>query len=44
MFLGKVTGPSRLGPVIEVVWVVFFILACRMVFHYGTRRYSGYGG
>ena len=30
--------PSQFG------WVVFFMIASRVTFHLGTRRYSGYGG
>ena len=45
VFLGKVTGPelcSACGS--QFGWVVFFMLASRVVFRLGTRRYSGYGG
>ena len=45
VFLGKVTGPDLAwGLLIQLFWVVFFILASRLAFRYGVRRYSGYGG
>jgi ABC-2 type transport system permease protein len=45
VFLGKVTGPELTqGLLIEAAWVLFFIFASRAVFHYGVKRYSGYGG
>jgi ABC-2 type transport system permease protein len=45
VFLRKVTGPELAwGLLIQLFWVVFFILASRLAFRYGVRRYSGYGG
>lgn len=45
VFLGKIQG-SRLvwGLVIELSWLVFFIVACRVGFSRGVRRYSAFGG
>ena len=34
----------RWGWRFELAWVVFFIVACRVTFHRGVKRYSGYGG
>ena len=45
VFLGKVTGPDLYwGLWTQFAWTVLFIVASRVVFHLGTRRYSGYGG
>jgi ABC-2 type transport system permease protein len=45
VFLGKITGPVLwIGLAIQFGWLVASILACRLAFHYGARRYSGYGG
>ena len=45
VFLRKVTGPELAwGLLIQLFWVVFFILASRLAFRYGVRRYSGFGG
>jgi ABC-2 type transport system permease protein len=45
VFLGKATGPELYwGLWTEFAWVVFFIIASRVVFRLGTRRYSGFGG
>jgi ABC-2 type transport system permease protein len=45
VFLGKIHGPALTqGLCVELFWVVFFLVASRAAFHYGTRRYSGYGG
>lgn len=45
VFLGKVTGMELLvGLCTQFAWVVFFVIASRVVFHFGTRHYSGYGG
>lgn len=45
VFLGKVTGPELVrGLWIQLAWVVFFIAASRVAFHFGVRRYSGFGG
>ncbi len=32
------------GLAIQFGWLVFFIITSRVAFHYGVRRYSGYGG
>jgi ABC-2 type transport system permease protein len=45
VFLHKVSGAELAwGLVIEVLWVAFFYLAARVLFHYGVRRYSAFGG
>jgi ABC-2 type transport system permease protein len=45
VFLRKVTGPDLAwGLLIQLFWVLFFVLASRLAFRYGVRRYSGYGG
>jgi len=45
VFLGKVSGSELTwGLWIQFGWVVFFLAAARVTFHYGVRRYSGYGG
>ena len=45
VFLGKVTGPDLArGLLVQLSWVVFFMLASRLAFRYGVRRYSGFGG
>jgi ABC-2 type transport system permease protein len=45
VFLGKITGPELIeGLWIQLAWVVFFVIAARVTFHYGVRHYSGYGG
>jgi ABC-2 type transport system permease protein len=45
VFLGKISGPELwIGLCKEFAWVVFFMIASRVAFHLGTRRYSGYGG
>ena len=45
VFLGKVTGPELVrGLWIQLAWVVFFMVTARTAFHFGVRRYSGYGG
>ncbi|RMF94118.1 MAG: ABC transporter permease [Planctomycetota bacterium] len=45
VFLGKVTGPELVrGLCIQAGWVLFFAVAGRVAFHYGTRRYSAFGG
>ena len=45
VFLGKIDGDELVqGLVIEVVWVVFFIVLTRIMFARGVRRYSGFGG
>jgi len=45
VFLGKITGAKLVwGLSVQLGWVVFFIVASRLAFHFGVRRYSGYGG
>ncbi len=45
VFLGKITGTALVvGLLVQLGWLVVMILACRAAFHFGTRRYSGYGG
>ena len=45
IFLGKI--PDEALPrelLIEGLWLVFFIIACRWMYARGVARYSGYGG
>ena len=45
VFLGKITGTDLLfGLWMQVLWVVFFILLCRVLLSRGLARYSGFGG
>jgi ABC-2 type transport system permease protein len=45
VFLGKIQGAALVwGLLMQAAWVVFFIVLCRVTFHLGVRRYSGYGG
>ena len=45
VFLGKIQGQELvIGLAIELAWVVFFIVVSRLTFHYGLKRYSGFGG
>jgi ABC-2 type transport system permease protein len=45
VFLEKVSGPALWqGLAIETAWVAFFIVACRVAYHRGVRRYSAFGG
>lgn len=45
VFLGKITGPELAwGLVIEFAWMVTFMVASRVVYEAGVRRYSGFGG
>lgn len=45
VFLGKIQGAELAqGLLIQAGWVCFFIAASRVTFHYGVKRYSGYGG
>ena len=45
VLLGKIQGQElAIGLAVEALWVVFFILLSRVLFFYGTRRYSAYGG
>jgi len=45
VLLGKVTGPELTwGLWAQFGWVVFFICTSRLAFHFGIKRYSGFGG
>ena len=45
VFLGKVQGAElAIGLAIEAGWVLFFLAASRLAFHFGVKRYSGFGG
>jgi len=45
VFLGKIHGAQLAwGMAIQVGWVLAFIVLSRVTFHYGVKRYSGYGG
>ncbi len=45
VFLGKIPDEDLpLEMAIEAVWLVVFIIVCRVAFNRGVRRYSGYGG
>jgi ABC-2 type transport system permease protein len=45
VFLGKVQGTRLMwGLAIELAWIVFFIILCRVGFRRGVRRYSAFGG
>jgi viologen exporter family transport system permease protein len=45
VFLQKIQGPALWqGLAIEAAWVVFFIIACRVAFNRGVKRYSAFGG
>jgi ABC-2 type transport system permease protein len=45
VLLGKIHGTQLvIGLAVEAGWVVFFMILSRVLFHYGTRRYSAYGG
>jgi ABC-2 type transport system permease protein len=45
VFLGKIEGSALwTGLVIEACWVLFFIVACRVIYWRGVKRYSGFGG
>ena len=45
VFLGKLSGTELVaGLCIQFAWVVFFLVAGRAAFHFGVRRYSGFGG
>ncbi|MBC8871204.1 MAG: ABC-2 family transporter protein [Planctomycetes bacterium] len=45
VFLGKVSGPELAnGLMIEAAWLVFFVILSRVMFHFGVKRYSGFGG
>ncbi len=45
VFLGKIKGAElAVGLLIEAAWMVFFIVASRVAFNLGVKRYSGFGG
>ena len=45
VWLGKIEGPALVqGLWVQLAWVVFFILLCRVLWSRGVRRYSGFGG
>lgn len=45
VFLGKVQGPELVwGLWVQAAWVVAFFILCRVMFHFGVKRYSGFGG
>ena len=45
IFLGKVRGVElAAGLAIQAAWVLLFLAAARLAFHFGVRRYSGFGG
>jgi ABC-2 type transport system permease protein len=45
VFLGKVQGAELVTALwIEVAWIAFFMVVCRVAFNRGVRRYSAFGG
>lgn len=45
IFLGKVHGNELIQELwIQFAWVVFFFFLSRILFHFGVKRYSGFGG
>jgi len=45
VFLGKIQGPDLVyGLAVQAVWVLVFFALNRLAFHFGVKRYSGYGG
>jgi viologen exporter family transport system permease protein len=45
VFLQKIQGHNLwIGLVIQAAWVLFFIVASRVIFWRGVKRYSGFGG
>jgi ABC-2 type transport system permease protein len=45
VFLGKIQGATLiLGLAMQLIWIIIFFAVSRLAFHFGTRRYSGYGG
>jgi ABC-2 type transport system permease protein len=45
VFLGKINGAALVsGLLVELAWVLFFMLAARVAFRFGVRRYSAFGG
>jgi ABC-2 type transport system permease protein len=45
VFLGKIEDAELVrGLWVQLAWVVFFFVVCRLAFYRGVKRYSGYGG
>ena len=45
VFLGKIHGAALVsGLLVQAAWIVFLVIACRVAYHRGLRRYSAYGG
>ena len=45
VFLGKITGAELAHElIVQMIWVVFLIGMCRLLFNRGVRRYSAFGG
>jgi ABC-2 type transport system permease protein len=45
IFLGKIPEDElAIEMAIEAAWLAFFIIACRVAYSSGVKRYSGYGG
>jgi ABC-2 type transport system permease protein len=45
VFLGKIQGAElAVGLCVQLAWVLFFMLASRVTFHFGVKRYSAFGG
>jgi ABC-2 type transport system permease protein len=45
VFLQKIQGQNLwIGLVIQCAWVLFFVVASRVIFWRGVKRYSGFGG
>jgi ABC-2 type transport system permease protein len=45
VFLQKISGAAMWqGLAVQTAWIVFFIVACRVAYSRGVRRYSAYGG
>jgi ABC-2 type transport system permease protein len=45
VFLQKIEGPDLwIGVGVQAAWTLLFIVACRVTFWRGVKRYSGFGG
>lgn len=45
VFLGKIAGADLVrGLSCELAWLIALIIANRLAFHYGVKRYAGFGG
>ncbi len=45
VFLGKIQGSALVkGLCVQLFWLLLFFAVSRLAFHYGAKRYSGYGG